>query len=183
LTLRSLASSDYGIFLEVGPAVVAFTVLTIERMMAFYKTILEIRVLRDQLKQRDTPEAVLAAIEEDLQKRLKDVAKKALAEALKEFKPKSEAGRTNELKTLAASNFTKLMERLDKDYDLDGRIGHAEKAPDDPEQKAEHERLIATDQKVRRSIKLIRKQIRESKNLKALEYKPDDEPPKPDDDD
>ena len=182
LTLRSLASSDYGIFLEVGPQVVAFTVLAIERMMAFYKSILEVRVLRDQLKERDVPAAVLDPIEANVQDRIKEVARRGIEDALKEVKAKADKARANELKNHAAILFTRLLEKLENNYDLDGRVGHADKPPEGEAEKTEHDKLVATDQQVRKAIKAIRKQIRESKNLKALEYKPD-EPKKPDDND
>lgn len=181
LTLRSLASSDYGIFLEVGPQVVAFTVLAIERMMALYKSILEIRVLRDQLKERGVPAAGLEPIEANVQERIDEVARKGIEDALKEIKAKADKARANELKNHAVLLFTRLLEKLENNYDLDGRIGHADKPPEAEAEKAEHDKLVATDQQVRKAIKAIRRQIRDSKNLKALEYKPD-EPPKLDDD-
>lgn len=179
LTLKSLASSDYNIALEVAPQVVAFVVLAIERVMAGYKTVLEIRVLRDQLKARQAPDAAIASIEEDIEKRVKEIARKGLDEALKEMKLKLPSGRGNEVKTHAASLFRKLVEKLENGYDLDGRVGHEEIAPEDEQEKAEHEQLVAIDRKVRLGIKVVRKQISESKNLKALEYQPETTPAAP----
>lgn len=181
-TLRSLASSDYAIFLQVAPAVVGFTVLAIERVMAGYKTVLEIRVLQNQLKERDGPKEAFDALEAHLEKRMKEVARRGIEAALKEMKPKVSKERLNELKNLAAVRFTQLIERLEKGYDLDGRVGHADVAPDDDAEKAEHDKLVQTDAQVRRGIRAVRKQIKEAKGLKVLEYKPDDEPGATDDD-
>ena len=50
LTVKSISSSDFGIFLNMAPEVAACTAIAVERILAMYKNYLEIKKLHNELK-------------------------------------------------------------------------------------------------------------------------------------
>lgn len=62
--IRTISSSDLSVFLESPLAVAALVATAAERIVAFYKQILEIRKLRSEMLQQGVPKDALASIEE-----------------------------------------------------------------------------------------------------------------------
>lgn len=175
LKLRSIASSDYAIFLEMLPEIVGFTVLAIERVMNGYKTLLEIKVLKQQLASREVPEELTDHIQKDIDKRLDEVARKGAEEAIAQWETKAKKERLNELTTLAGKRLGELMTKLEAGYQLDGRVGY-EDLEDDEEGAEEQNRLREMDLNVRLRIQKIRSEVIESERLQQIDFEGPTEP-------
>ncbi len=169
LKLRSIASSDYAIYLEMLPEVVGFTVLAIERVMNGYKTLLEMKVLKQQLSDRHLPEDISKLIQEQIDERIKEVARKGVEEAIAEWKPKAKTGRLNELKILAGKRLGELTRKIESGYELDGRVGY-EELSDEDEGSAEQNKLKEIDFNVRKQLQTIRSQVIEAERLKEIGF-------------
>ena len=61
--VRSIASSDYGVFLDIAPQAAAFMAVAVERVVALYKQLLEIRILRQKMSDQGISEEGLSGID------------------------------------------------------------------------------------------------------------------------
>lgn len=170
LELRDLSSSAFSIFLHIDPQVVAFIVLAIERVMNGYKTLLEVRVLQDQLKNRLVPDDLLEGLEKSTNERMENVFRQALDAAIRESKTQAKKERLNELKNLATILLRQLVESMEKGYEIDARVGYSEDEPDDEEEKAKNKEMRDIDSSVRRSIESVRKLLTAAKKLNVIEH-------------
>ena len=170
LELQGLSSSAFSIFLNLDPEVVAFTILAIERAMNSYKTILEIRVLRDQMKNRGVTEEALAAIEANIQSTLDEVFRTALLSAIKETKTSASKERKNELVNHGSILLRQLSEKMEEGYEVDARVGYSEEDIEEESEKTINDRYREIDKKIRKAIKSVRKHIGATKRLNVLEH-------------
>lgn len=175
LKLRGLSSSAFSIFLSIDPQVVAFIVLAIERVLNGYKTLLEVRVLRDQLKERAVPEDVLAQLEKNTEERMERVFRQALDSAIKEIKAQAKKERLNELKNHATILLRQLIESMERGYEVDARVGYSDVDPEDQAEKSKNDEMRDIDASVRKSIEAVRRTLTEAKRLNAIEHQPNED--------
>ena len=170
LELQGLSSSAFSIFLNLDPEVVAFTILAIERAMNGYKTILEIRVLRDQMKSRGVTEDALAAIEANIQSTLDEVFRTALLSTIKETRTSASKERKNELVNHGSILLRQLSEKMEEGYEVDARVGYSEEDIEEESEKTKNDRYREIDKAIRKAIKSVRKHIGATKRLNVLEH-------------
>lgn len=129
--IRSLGTGSLQVFLLSSPIVAAAVATAIERIVALYKKVLEIRLLQKQLEDHAVPKEKVI---DPLIKHEKEMVAQELdalaIEIIKEYKGK-DVGRKNELKTSLSLALRYLADRIDKGVDFEVRAADAA-----PEEKA-----------------------------------------------
>ncbi len=121
--LRSIGTGCFEVFAVAPSATAAAIAFAIERIVVLYKSMLEIRVLRKQLVEKQAPAEALRLLEEDERKRvtrdLDTVRDEILSTYAGETKP--DKARRNELKVALGQALHYLAERIDRGFDFEIR--------------------------------------------------------------
>ncbi len=131
LKLRDLSSSDPSFFFDVLPKVAAFTAVAVERLIASYKQILEIRKLKMELQKQKVPTESLKGIEDPANTVLEKGIKKLMPELTGEFGVTEDRGRKNELKSALKISLNKLANRIDKGFNIEVRAAPHKEAEEE----------------------------------------------------
>ena len=128
LEVRALASSDFGVFLHSAPAVGAGIAIGVERVVAVYKQVLEIRSLRQSLKDQGMSEDTLAHVDAEAEARVA----KGVTEVIEELtSQRAETGRIQELRLELRRSLNAIANRIDSGYNFDVRTGPDEEPVED----------------------------------------------------
>lgn len=121
--MRSIGTGCFEVFAVAPSATAAAIAFAIERIVVLYKSMLEIRVLRKQLVEKQAPAEALRLLEEDERKRvtrdLDTVRDEILSTYAGETKP--DKARRNELKVALGQALHYLAERIDRGFDFEIR--------------------------------------------------------------
>ncbi len=146
LRVRAIASSDFGVYLHTLPSVAAFIAISVERMINGYKSILEIRLLRQQLLNQGLTEEELGPVEDHAERRMKDEVRTYVDEVVADRLAEPRNGREHELAMELRNSLNAIANRIDAGYNFDVRVGDAEPPGEDQE----------PDQDVAAVVELIR---------------------------
>lgn len=134
--VRSIASSDFQVFLESTPAVALLVATAVERLLASYSNILSIRLAHKQLKESGVPEDRLAGIQSEADERMEsDIGQ--LVDELLEANQRTDRGRANELRTELVNSLNALANRIDQGYNVEVRAGEVPEPEDEEEEESE----------------------------------------------
>ncbi len=133
IKINQISSSDLSLFLDLAPQVAAFLAVALERIVALYKNVLDIRIQHNQLKNLNVPEETLKGIEDHANKVMEDGVKGHVDEIFDANPPEVEEGRRKELKTAVVKALLELAYRIDEGYNVDVRAGAPESAESDDE--------------------------------------------------
>lgn len=114
--IKSIGSSNWQLFIESLPQTAACLAIAIERIVALYKSHLEIRALKDQLRKKEMPEAVLKPIEEHLEQFIENKLKEISKDIIKDrylTANGADASRANELEISLTSALKYITTRID----------------------------------------------------------------------
>jgi len=128
--VRTISSTDFGVFLDVAPEVAAFLALAVERVVALYKSLLEIRTLRQGLRDQGVPDASLSGVDEHANDHMTSGIA-GVVDELVDHRSGIEAGRRNELKTELRLALQAIANRIDKGYNIDVRAEEPEEGAED----------------------------------------------------
>lgn len=128
--VRAISSTDFGVFLDIAPEAAAFIAVAVERVVALYKTLLEVRTLRQGLRDQGVPDASLVGVDEHANEHMTTGIATAVDE-LVDSKTGIESGRKNELKTELRWALNAFANRIDKGYNIDVRAGEPEQTDTD----------------------------------------------------
>lgn len=121
--ISTISSSDLSVFLDSLPAVAALVATAAERIVAFYKQILEVRKLRSGMLEQGVPKEALAKIDEHTNSKMSNAIADIAKEIIEEQGDKHDAGRANELENSLRISLQKLANRIDRGYHIEVRIG------------------------------------------------------------
>lgn len=129
--IKSISSSDplITITTETVLWILAFAKI-VEWLLDKYKTLLEIKKLRSELKEKGVPDKSLKGIEDHANNYMKNAVSKIVTEIDKNYAGVKDANRRNELKNGLRIGFNKLVNRIDKGYNIEIRISE----PDVPQE-------------------------------------------------
>ncbi|MBK9195540.1 MAG: hypothetical protein IPO17_11250 [Flavobacteriales bacterium] len=108
--------------MEASLAVAAFLAHATERIISAYKTILEVKLLRAQLKEKGVSEKETKGIVEHTNSMMSEQIKGIVAEALKDHVLVKETGRRNELSNALVIALNKLANRIDRGFSVEVRV-------------------------------------------------------------
>jgi hypothetical protein len=126
LHVRSISSSDFGVFLDVGPKVAALVAVAVERVVALYKSLLEIRRLRQELADQGVSDQNLAGVDEQANTQMATGIDIVVDELLPSTSTDVEDGRRNELRIELRNSLNAIANRIDRGYNIDVRAGQGE---------------------------------------------------------
>lgn len=126
LELRTVSSSDPSFYFDTLPSVAAFTAVAIERIVSLYKSLLQIKKLRLDLKKEGIPAKELKGIDQHANKIIADGIEKLVPELIKEFSVVEDNGRLNELKNSLRISLNKIANRIDKGFNVEIRAEEPE---------------------------------------------------------
>jgi hypothetical protein len=121
-TIRSVSSSDLSIFLNIDPKVAACLAVAVERIIALYKQLLEIRRLRKELRAQSISDEELKGIDSHAAKHMKEGIEHLLDELIKEYGKEREKARRNELKNELRAALNRIANRVDKGFNIEIRV-------------------------------------------------------------
>ena len=144
-----MSSSDILVYVLVAAHVAKPLAKCLSTLIECYRQILEIRVLRDQLKSKGVPPEKLADIGTHASEQMEKVIATETA-ALLENSP-ADAPRKNELKKLVSDALWHFAERLDQGYNFDVRASEAAESSEDEEQRTDAEAI----RNIRKSLEFM----------------------------
>ena len=124
--INTLSSSDLTVFLEAAPVVAACIAHGVERLVALYKQLLEIRKLQSDLAKQGVPKKNMMGIEDHAKGVMEKGIEVIIKELMKDFKSTVDSGRKNELTIELRLSLNKLSNRIDSGYNIEVRM----RAPD-----------------------------------------------------
>ena len=146
LRVRSISSSAFGAFLQSYPAAALIVATAIERLIASYKNIMDIRVAQQQLKDSGLSEKALKSVAEEVETKIgRDI--KAIVTDLLKGAPSVEKGRRNELRKELTVSLNALANRIDRGYNIEVRVEEIEPPAED-----EPEKNVSAEERARRGI-------------------------------
>lgn len=155
--VNTISSSDYTLYIELSLLVGNILIIATEKILNTYKTILEIKNLRNQLKEKGVPEKETKGIEDHANKTMETEVVKLAKEVVKSHYKGKDSGRKNELISGLTISFNKIANRIDNGFNLDIRVEtlpqttEEEKTPE----KEEQEQLIDSIQQSSKSLEFI----------------------------
>lgn len=121
LKVNAIASTDFGVFLNVDPQSGALIALAVERVVALYKSLLEIRRLRQEIADHGVPTEKLTGVE-DYANSLMGSGIDEHVETLIQANPGPVVGRDHELKMELRLSLNGIANRIDRGYNIDVRV-------------------------------------------------------------
>jgi hypothetical protein len=132
--IATISSSWWQIFLEVPVDQVALWVVAIERIVALFKSNLEIKGLQKQLSEKSIPEKILKLISDEVEKKVTAELAKIAADVVTRFGKIEDKGRKNEVETQLRQGLHYLARRMNQGAQVEINVGVPDE-PEDPEVK------------------------------------------------
>lgn len=111
--IRAIGSGSYDIFLLAAPLVATFVIKSVERLLGIYKSILEVRLLRKQLEEKNFPKDVIDKAKYHEESVLNSELTKLRDELFNKYSSIEDKGRINEIKNGLLFELKFLASRLD----------------------------------------------------------------------
>jgi hypothetical protein len=122
LEIKALSSSGLMVFLKGNINYAAVVAVAVERIVALYKKLLEIRRLRMDMEKQELPENVVSGVETHANKLMKDGIEKASVEIVNQFYIGEDVGRKNELVVKVRLSMNMLANRIDHGVNVEVRV-------------------------------------------------------------
>ena len=110
------------VFVNAGVPFAACVAVAVERIVALYKQVLEIRKLRGELQKQAVPEKITNDLEDHANKLITDEIPNSAAKIMAEFYRGENLERKNELTLKVEHSLTKIATRIDQGFNLEVRI-------------------------------------------------------------
>lgn len=128
IKIRSISTTDMQVFLDSAPVVATLIATSLERIVALYKNILEIKKIKNELAKK-VPKKLITPVEEYEKEQIKTEVEKMSENLVDEFYKKKDDGRKNELKIALGKALRYLAEKIECGAIIDVRAGE----PEEPE--------------------------------------------------
>lgn len=176
VTVAGLASGSYETYIPLGIAAAHYLSMTIDKVFEWYSKILEMRKLRQELKNLGAPTSEATAI----QKHEKDLIEKGIEglakEIVKAAHPKIEANRRHELETQVSISIRQITRFVDKG----GTVEVASTPPEPvaepttiseaatPEEKKSYDELLQETKQLKAKLDQVSEIMRSGSRLRQL---------------
>lgn len=125
--IGAISSSSLSIFLNAAPGICACIALSIERIVALYKSLLEIKKLRSDLAGQGLPEIALKGVEDHAENVMDKGISELVGELVDKFLSGTDEGRANEIKIELRYALKKMAARIDRGFNIEVRMAQPEK--------------------------------------------------------
>lgn len=171
LSVSTLSTSNWQIFLDSAAPTAACFALAIERIVKLYKSNLEIKLLKKQLEDKKFPDSVMGPMQEHIGNRINEELRGIGDEIVDEYY-KGDEGRKNELKNRMPKALRYLADRIDRgaSFEVNARLPKEAK-PVDPSGKSD-DTAISNDQsredkELRRLVEFVDQRMEEVDKLEV----------------
>jgi hypothetical protein len=120
--IHAISSSNLSIFLDVAPPIAACIAVAIERIIALYKQLLEIRKLHSELREQGVPDENLKGIAEHANTFMDLGIENVVKSLLHDFHKGADGARKNELKIELRYSLRKIANRIDQGFNIEVRV-------------------------------------------------------------
>ena len=154
----TISSSWWQIFLDIPVDQIVLWTVAIERIVALFKSNLEIKSLQKQLGEREIPEKILKAISEEVDKKVTSELDTIAHDLVKQFGKIEDLGRRNEVGTQLRQGLHYLARRMNQGAQVELNVGVPDE-PEDPvvtEGEEPNHALLAANQGLRARIAELR---------------------------
>ena len=134
LKIRQISSSELSVFLEYAPEIGACVAVAVERIVALYKQVLEIKKLKKELIKQEVPEDQLTGIDSHAESKVSPKLEELANELLEKYGSHINDNRTNEILTEIRHSLNKLANRIDRGFNIEIRVAPLEEETNDEEQ-------------------------------------------------
>ncbi|WP_417871387.1 hypothetical protein [Winogradskyella sp.] len=155
--VKTISSSDFLLYVIIGLQVADVLSNATERILNIYKGILEIKQLRNQLKDKGIPASKTKSIETHANGMMKDEIKTIVKEVMDEHYD-GDNGRKNELQNGLTISLNKLANRIDKGFNVEIRVEPLPEPEEEEEPTAEYQQnaeMIKSIQESARKIEFL----------------------------
>lgn len=147
--IKTISSTDLSVYLGVEPFVGACVATCVERIVALYKQLLEIRKIQADLDRIGVEKKSRKGLEDHANGVMDNGIEKLVKEVMTEYMPKGEAGRKHELSIELKFAMKKIANRIDRGFNIEVRMQEPDVEAEDPENATPEEKaLIAAHAKV-----------------------------------
>ncbi|MFD2726634.1 hypothetical protein [Hyunsoonleella rubra] len=152
--VKTISSSDFLLYVIIGLQVADVLSNATERILNIYKGILEIKQLRNQLKDKGIPASKTKSIETHANGMMKDEIKAIVKEVMDEHYD-GDNGRKNELQNGLTISLNKLANRIDKGFNVEIRVEPLPEPEEEEEPTAEYQQNSETIKSIQESARKI----------------------------
>jgi hypothetical protein len=140
--IKTISSTDLSVYLEVSAIVGACIATAIERIIALYKQLLEIRKLQGELAKQGLEKKNLKGIEDHANGIMETGIDKLVKELVGEYLTKGDAGRKNELSIELKYSLKKIANRIDRGFNIEVRMEEPEITTENAEEASDEEQAL-----------------------------------------
>lgn len=156
--IRSISSSDLGIYLAAIPPVAACIAHAAEKIIDIYKKIVEIRIHKAELKMLGLKEKEMQGITDHSNEIMKEGIKTLTVEIVNKYYVGNDDNRKNELANSVKISLNKIANRIDQGFNIEVRAEPEEETDEETGENNQHDENQA----------FIRKVIEASETLRFL---------------
>lgn len=143
IKINSTSSSELNILLATGLKTGALIAFCIRQLVLAYKTILEIRVLHNKMREQGLSDEELKPVEKHARGKMKKEIAKIVSQVMKDYGGGIEKGRKQELKIELKGALERIINRIDNGFNFDVRSEEPEITDEQEEsEEMEYQRLI-----------------------------------------
>ncbi len=122
IALKTVSSSDLLVYLSSNLPSAACIAVAVERVVALYKQLLEVRKLHGELRKQGVPAESIKGIESHANEIMSKGIEQLSVEIVAKYYHKKDGGRKNELITAAKVSLNKLANRIDRGFNVEVRV-------------------------------------------------------------
>ncbi len=152
--VKTISSSDFLLYILISLNVADVLSKATERILNHYKQILEIKSLRNQLKEKGVPAQQTKGIESYANGIMKEEIKAIAKEVIEEYY-KGDKGRKNELENSLEIALNKLANRIDKGFNVEIRVEPLPAPKDKTNETEEYQKKVEIIKSIQQSAKNI----------------------------
>ena len=131
LEIRTISSTDLLVYLQAAPQYAACLAVAVERVVALYKQLLEIKKLRQLIKQQGVPDKETTGIENHANQLMKNGIDKIAVDVVNQYHKRDDKARKNELTNAVRISLNRLANRIDKGFNIEVRAEPIEQSQEE----------------------------------------------------
>lgn len=156
LAIRTISSSDLLVYLQASAPYAACVAVCIERVVALYKQLIEIRKLHQEIQQQGVPEQDMSGIEKYANQLMENGIDKIAVDVVNDYHKKDDKGRKNELTNAVRISLNKMANRIDHGFNIEVRVAPIPKPKEEEKENKELNKAIEAIQAATANMQFLK---------------------------
>jgi hypothetical protein len=156
LVIRTLSSSDLLVYLQAAVPYGAFAAVCVERVVALYKQLLEVRKLRQELRNQGVPNDAVTGVEKYANEMMETGIDKIAVEVVNQYHKNDDEARKHELTNAVRISLKKIANRIDHGFNLEVRVSATSKKSESEQEDEELKRGVAAIQSATANMQFLK---------------------------